>query len=89
MDRELKEIPNLSHPYRGETVRAYVLLREEHKVSTTPEEPIAFCREQTAGSKCARVVKIIDEIPKTATGKALRGNLRQTRRAGLPAYARY
>jgi long-chain acyl-CoA synthetase len=78
MDRELKEIPNLSDPYRGETVKAYVSLREQYKVSTTPEELIAFCREQMAGSKCPRVVEIIDEIPKTATGKALRGNLRQT-----------
>ena len=74
----MKEIPNLSDPYRGETVNAYVSLREEDKVSNTPEELIAFCKEQMAASKCLRIVEVIDEIPKTATGKALRGNLRQT-----------
>ncbi len=64
-------------PYRGETVKAFVSLREEHKESTTREELIAFCREQMAAYKCPRIVEIIDEIPKTATGKVLRRNLRQ------------
>jgi long-chain acyl-CoA synthetase len=65
-------------PYRGETVKAFVSLREECKGSTTPEDLVAFCKEQMAAYKYPRIVEIIDEIPKTATGKILRRSLRQT-----------
>lgn len=64
-------------PYRGETVKAFVSLREEYKGITTPEELVAFCKEQLAAYKYPRIVEIIDEVPKTATGKILRRNLRQ------------
>jgi len=65
-------------PYRGETVKAFVSLREEYKGTTTPEELVAFCKGQLAAYKYPRVVEIIDEVPKTITGKILRRNLRQT-----------
>lgn len=65
-------------PYRGETVKAFVSLRDEYQGKTTPEELIAFCRDQMAAYKCPRIVEIIAEIPKTATGKVMRRTLRQT-----------
>jgi long-chain acyl-CoA synthetase len=64
--------------YRGETVVAYVVLREE--ASVTPEALITHCRERLAVYKAPRRVTVVDEIPKTLTGKALRRELRERER---------
>jgi long-chain acyl-CoA synthetase len=61
-------------PYRGETVKAYVSLRPGQ--TATPEELIAFCREQMAAYKYPRQVEFLDELPKTVSGKLLRRELR-------------
>jgi long-chain acyl-CoA synthetase len=63
--------------YRGETVKAFVSLRDESAGTTTPEELIAFCKERMAAYKYPRQVQIIDEVPKGATGKFLRRELRE------------
>lgn len=60
--------------YRGETVKAFVSLVAG--ADATPEELIAFCRERMAAYKYPRAVEIRDELPKTATGKLLRRQLR-------------
>jgi long-chain acyl-CoA synthetase len=60
--------------YRGETVKAIVSLRPG--ASATPEELIDFCRQRMAAYKYPRLVEIIDELPKTVTGKILRRELR-------------
>lgn len=61
-------------PYRGETVKAFVSVREG--TSVTADELIDFCRHQLAAYKYPRAVEILDDIPKTATGKILRRSLR-------------
>jgi long-chain acyl-CoA synthetase len=58
--------------YRGETVKAFVALR----TTVEPEELIGFCRERMAAYKYPRQVEIVDELPKSATGKVLRRELR-------------
>jgi long-chain acyl-CoA synthetase len=60
--------------YRGETVKAFVALKQGAEVG--PEEIIAFCRERLAAYKYPRLVEFVPEIPKTATGKFLRRALR-------------
>jgi long-chain acyl-CoA synthetase len=67
-------VVGIPHPYRGETVKAYVSLREGF--SAQPEELIEFCRSRMAAYKYPREVEIVDVIPKTATGKILRRSLR-------------
>jgi long-chain acyl-CoA synthetase len=59
--------------YRGETVKAVVSLHPG--ASCTGEEIIAFCRARMAAFKCPRIVEIVDELPKTLTGKVLRREL--------------
>ena len=59
---------------RGETVKAFVSLKAGAQV--TPEELIAHCKERMAAYKYPRQVEIIDELPKTVTGKILRRELR-------------
>ena len=60
--------------YRGETVKAFVSLRPG--ASVEPAELIAFCRERMAAYKYPRQVEVVDELPKTVTGKILRRELR-------------
>jgi long-chain acyl-CoA synthetase len=62
-------------PYRGETVKAFVALKEGC-AQTQPADIIAFCRDRIATYKCPREVEFLDELPKTATGKFLRRALR-------------
>ncbi|SCF58375.1 class I adenylate-forming enzyme family protein [Streptomyces sp. Ncost-T10-10d] len=60
--------------YRGETVRAYVSLRPGATVE--PEELGVYCKERLAAYKYPREVEILAELPKTASGKILRRELR-------------
>jgi long-chain acyl-CoA synthetase len=60
--------------YRGETVKAFVALKPG--AAATPAELIAYCRDNMAAYKYPRSVELIDELPKTATGKVLRRELR-------------
>jgi len=64
-------------PYRGETVKAFVALKEPSKDKVSSEELIEFCRKRMAAYKCPRMVEITPEIPKTFTGKFLRRALRE------------
>ncbi|HEY9330437.1 MAG TPA: AMP-binding protein [Streptomyces sp.] len=63
--------------YRGETVRAYVSLRPG--TSVEPGELGAYCKERLAAYKYPREVEILTELPKTASGKILRRELRSPR----------
>jgi len=60
--------------YRGESVRAVVSLKPG--TTATADELRAFCRERLAAYKCPRRVDVVDELPKTVTGKILRRELR-------------
>jgi long-chain acyl-CoA synthetase len=60
--------------YRGETVKAFVSLRPGQRAE--PAELIEFCRRRLAAYKYPRLVEILDELPKTVTGKLLRRELR-------------
>jgi long-chain acyl-CoA synthetase len=64
--------------YRGETVKAFVSLKED--ASAEPDELVAFCKERMAAYKYPRQVEVIEELPKTVTGKILRRELRERER---------
>ena len=55
--------------YRGETVKAVVVLRQNMHVKA--EEIIDWAREKMAAFKVPRVVEFVERLPKTATGKIL------------------
>jgi len=57
-------------PYRGETVKAVISLKHGHSV--TPDEIMAFAKSQMAAYKYPRTVDIVDDLPKTPSGKILR-----------------
>lgn len=62
-------------PYRGETVVAWVV--PVHGATVDEQELISFCRERMAAYKYPRRVTVVDELPKTSTGKILRRALRE------------
>ncbi len=62
-------------PYRGETVKAFVVL----KVGTaaTADDIIAFCKERLAPFKVPKQVEFANELPTSLVGKVLRRELRE------------
>ena len=61
--------------YRGETVKAFVSLQPGAQAS--PEELVGHCRERMAAYKYPRDVEVVDELPKSPSGKILRRALRE------------
>ncbi|PKR93840.1 Quinone oxidoreductase [Bacillus cereus Rock4-18] len=57
-------------PYRGETVKAFVVLKEGTECSE--EELDQFARKYLAAYKVPKVYEFRDELPKTTVGKILR-----------------
>jgi long-chain acyl-CoA synthetase len=69
---KIKEVVVAGIPdeYRGETVKAYVILKDGE--TATEEEIIEFCRSRMAKYKVPRAVEFRKELPKTMVGKILR-----------------
>lgn len=59
--------------YRGETVKAFVTLRAPEAVETT--ELLEFCRQRLAAYKRPRSIEVVVELPTSAAGEVLRGEL--------------
>jgi long-chain acyl-CoA synthetase len=82
LPREVEEVLGMHHAiaeavvagvpdaYRGETVKAYVVLRPGQLASS--EEIIDFCRLHLAAFKVPRQVEVRSELPKSTVGKYLR-----------------
>ena len=61
--------------YRGETVKAYIVLKEGETL--TEEEVIKFCKERLAPYKVPKIIEFRKELPKSMVGKVLRKILRE------------
>ena len=84
-------VAGVPHPKRGETVKAYVVLKPGQKA--TEEEIRNFCKQNLAPYKVPTAVEFRGELPKTQVGKVLRRLLiaeekakmaAQTASSGLP-----
>lgn len=64
------------HEVWGETVAAVIVPKEGNQI--TLEALQQFCREELAGYKIPRVLYEIDELPRNASGKILKYQLRET-----------
>ena len=63
--------------YRGETVKAVVVLRPSHKGKVSEEEIVAWCRENMAVYKVPRIVQFVDALPKSGSGKVMWRSLQE------------
>ncbi len=63
----------------GELIKGLVVLRKGQ--STTPEEILVFANGKLAGYKKVHFIEFIDVIPKTASGKILRRDLKEREKA--------
>jgi len=68
-------------PYRGETVKAYVVLKPGQ--TATDQEIIAFSREKLAAYKAPKMVEFRDSLPQSSVGKIVRKMLREEEEAKL------
>ncbi len=67
--------------YRGETVKAWIVVREGEKL--TEEEVRAWCKDRLAAYKVPTEIEFRDELPKTTVGKVLRRELVREHQEGL------
>ena len=63
-------IISVKDSYRGETVKAVVVLRATHK-DTTTQQIIDWCRENMAVYKVPHLVQFVDVLPKSGSGKVM------------------
>jgi len=68
--------------YRGETVKAVVVLRPAAKGNTSEEDIISWCRDNMAAYKYPRVVQFVDALPKSGSGKVMWRALQEAEQGG-------
>ena len=57
--------------YRGESVKAVVVLRASHRGTVSEADIISWCREHMAVYKVPRVVQFVEALPKSGSGKVM------------------
>ena len=69
--------------YRGESVKAVVVLRSSHKGQVSEQDIIDWCRDTMAVYKVPRVVDFMDALPKSGSGKVMWRALQEAEMAKL------
>lgn len=69
--------------YRGESVKAVVVLRSSHKGQVTEQDIIDWCRDNMAVYKMPRSVAFVDALPKSGSGKVMWRALQEAEMAAL------
>jgi acyl-CoA synthetase (AMP-forming)/AMP-acid ligase II len=62
----------VADPYRGESPKAFVILKSEYRKKTTEGDIIQWCKKNMSTYKRPRAVEFMEELPKSAAGKILR-----------------
>jgi len=68
--------------YRGESVKAVIVLRDAARGQTTGQDIIDWAREHMAAYKVPRVVQFADSLPKSGSGKVMWRQLQEAEKAG-------
>ena len=74
--------------YRGESVKAVVVLRQDHKGKVSEQDIIDWCRDNMAVYKMPRAVSFVDALPKSGSGKVMWRALQEAEMAALGAPAK-
>jgi fatty-acyl-CoA synthase len=70
--------------YRGESVKAVVVLREAARGQTSEQVILDWCRENMAAYKCPRTVEFVTALPKSGSGKVMWRLLQEQEAAKAP-----
>jgi fatty-acyl-CoA synthase len=68
-------------PYRGETVKAVVVLRPGFRGQVREADIVAWCRENMAVYKVPRIVQFVDALPRSGSGKVMWRSLQEAEAA--------
>jgi fatty-acyl-CoA synthase len=72
---------------RGETVKAFVVLRPADRGRVDAQEIIDWCRANMAAYKVPRIVAFLDELPRSGSGKIMWRALQEREQAPLDPFA--
>ena len=67
--------------YRGETVKAFVVLRQAQSGQVSEADIMAWCRDNMAVYKAPRLVEFVDALPKSGSGKVMWRSLQEAEMA--------
>ena len=67
--------------YRGETVKAFVVLRQSHQGQVSADDILAWCRDNMAVYKAPRLLEFLDTLPKSGSGKVMWRSLQEAEMA--------
>jgi fatty-acyl-CoA synthase len=70
--------------YRGESVKAVVVLRSTHQGQVSEQDIISWCRDNMAVYKVPRVVSFVNALPKSGSGKVMWRALQEAEQAAAP-----
>ena len=70
-------VTGIPDPYRGESPKAFIVLRSDYRGKIKEEEIIEWCKENMATYKRPREVEFRDELPKSGAAKILRRVLKE------------
>jgi long-chain acyl-CoA synthetase len=73
---EMVAVVGVNDAYRGEAVKAFVVLKEEHRRRISEADLLSFCKERLTPYKAPRLVEFRAALPVSAAGKMLRRLLR-------------
>ncbi len=71
-------------PYRGESPKAFIVLKPEYREIIKEEEIIEWSKENMAAYKRPRIVEFREELPKSGAGKILKRILAEEEKSAAP-----
>ncbi|TWO73106.1 AMP-binding protein [Caenimonas sedimenti] len=63
--------------YRGESVKAVVVVRASHKGQVSEQDIVDWCRANMAVYKVPRIIQFVDALPKSGSGKVMWRSLQE------------
>ena len=73
---EMTAVVGVSDSHRGESVKAYVVVKESYEAKVSTLELVSHCKEHLANYKVPRMIEFRATLPVNGAGKVLRRMLR-------------